>query len=210
MLSNASRDVPATSVRMHPVVAAASRGELATWAVAGAARREHMARVAGLLDVWAAALGVSHHERARWRAAGHLHDALRDERPDALRPQVPEALRDLPGPMLHGPAVAERLRLEGVTDEELLAAVAAHTTGAAGLATLGLALYAADYLEPGRDYGSDAHASLRARMPGELHEVVLAVVGERMMHALERKRAIHPGTLALWNELTGFPGTAPR
>jgi 2-amino-4-hydroxy-6-hydroxymethyldihydropteridine diphosphokinase len=210
MLSNASRDVPATSLLLHPVVAAASRGELPSWAVAGAARREHMARVAGLLDAWAAALGVSDDDRARWRAAGYLHDALRDEHPEALRPLVPAALRDLPGPMLHGPAVAQRLRRESVADEELLAAVASHTTGAAGLGTLGLALYAADYLEPGRDYGSDVHASLRARMPGKLQEVVLAVAGERMMHALERKRAIHPGTLALWNELTGFPGAAPR
>ena len=202
MLSNASRDVPATSLRLHPVVAAASRGELAPWAVAGPARREHMARVAGLLDVWATALGLGDDDRARWRAAGHLHDALRDERPDALRPQVPVALRDLPGPVLHGPAVAERLRRDGVADDELLSAVASHTTGAAGLGTLGMALYAADYLEPGRDYGSDAHAALRARMPSELHEVVREVAGERMMHALERKRAIHPGTLALWNELT--------
>ncbi len=210
MLSNASRDVPTTQVRLHPVVAAASRGELPAWAVAGAKRREHMTRVAGLHDVWAAALGISEDDRARWRAAGHLHDALRDERPDALRPQVPAALRDLPGPLLHGPAAAERLRREGVDDEELLAAVAFHTTGAAGLGTIGLALYAADYLEPGRDYGSAAHAALRARMPGDLHEVVRDVAGERMTHAIQRRRAIHPGTLVLWNELTELPRAIPR
>jgi len=205
MLSNASRDVPSTSLRLHPVLEAASRGDLAAWVVAGVPRREHMARVAGLLDAWAEALGLPEDDRARWRAAGHLHDALRDERPEALRPQVPAALRDLPGPLLHGPAVAARLRREGVDDEELLSAVASHTTGAAGLGTLGLALYAADYLEPGRDYGSDAHAGLRARMPGALREVVRDVAGERVMHALARKLAIHPGTLALWNELTAPP-----
>src|SRR5687767_6850364 len=68
-----------SSTEMHPVVAAAARGELPGWAVAGAARREHIARVAGLLDSWAVGLGLQGVERARWRAAGWLHDALREE-----------------------------------------------------------------------------------------------------------------------------------
>jgi 2-amino-4-hydroxy-6-hydroxymethyldihydropteridine diphosphokinase len=91
-----------------------------------------------------------------------------------------------------------------VRDEEILSAVAAHTTGGAGLAVLGLALYAADYLEPGRDFGSEAgelHASLRARMPGDLRAVVRDVAAERMRRGLESRRPIHPDTLALYNEL---------
>jgi 2-amino-4-hydroxy-6-hydroxymethyldihydropteridine diphosphokinase len=212
MLPHASRDARASkgsagepaSLALHPLVAAAARGELPSWAVAGASRREHMARVARLLDDWATALGSSDDDRARWRAAGYLHDALRDERADVLRPLVPTEQRDLLGPMLHGPAAAERLRQEGVRDEEILSAVAAHTTGGAGLAVLGLALYAADYLEPGRDFGSEAgelHASLRARMPGDLRAVVRDVAAERMRRGLESRRPIHPDTLALYNEL---------
>jgi len=212
MLPHASRDVRASkgssgepaSPALHPVVAAAARGELPSWAVAGTSRREHMARVAGLLDDWATALGSSEDDRARWRASGYLHDALRDERADVLRPLVPPDQRDLLGPMLHGPAAAERLRQDGVRDEELLSAVAAHTTGRAGLAVLGLALYAADYLEPGRDFGpksDELHASLRARMPGDLRAVVRDVAAERMRRGLESRRPIHPETLALYNEL---------
>jgi 2-amino-4-hydroxy-6-hydroxymethyldihydropteridine diphosphokinase len=211
MLPHASRDIRASTSAsggpasaLHPLVAAAARGELPSWAVAGAARREHMARVAGLLDVWAAALGSSEDDRARWRAAGYLHDALRDERADVLRPLVPPGQRDLLGPMLHGPAAAERLRQDGVRDEELLSAVAAHTTGRAGLEVLGLALYAADYLEPGRDFGSEAdelHTSLRARMPGDLRAVVRDVAAERMRRGLESRRPLHPDTVALYNEL---------
>jgi 2-amino-4-hydroxy-6-hydroxymethyldihydropteridine diphosphokinase len=212
MLPHASRDVRASKgasggtapLALHPLVAAAARGELPSWAVAGSARREHMSRVAGLLDDWAATLGSSDVDRARWRAAGYLHDALRDERAETLRPLVPPEQRDLLGPMLHGPAAAQRLRQEGVRDEELLSAVAAHTTGRAGLSALGLALYAADYLEPGRDFGSvqeALHASLRARMPGDLHAVVRDVAAERMRRGLESRRPIHPDTLALYNEL---------
>jgi 2-amino-4-hydroxy-6-hydroxymethyldihydropteridine diphosphokinase len=164
-----------------------------------------MARVAALLDAWATSMELSEDERARWRAAGHLHDALRDERADALRPLVPATNDDLTGPMLHGPAAAERLRQEGVSDDGLLSAIAAHTTGRAGLDTLGLALYAADYLEPGRDFGSsqiaELHASLRSRMPSDLRAVVRDVGAERMRRALESRRPIHPDTLALYNEL---------
>jgi HD superfamily phosphohydrolase YqeK len=206
MLPNASRDVPApprSVADSHPLLAAAARGDLPGWAVASPARREHMARVAALLDAWAEGLGLPDQDRARWRAAGHLHDALRDERPETLRAQVPAALRELPGPVLHGPAVAERLRREGVQDEELLSAVASHTTGGAGLPTLALALYAADYLEPGRDYSSDQHRSLRSRMPAELRAVVRDVAGERIVRAVESGRPVHPATLALWNELAG-------
>lgn len=198
MLSQGSSTIPAS---LHPTIAAASRGDLPSWTVAGEARRAHMARVADLLGSWAAALGLSEDDRARWRAAGYLHDALRDERADSLRPLVPAAQQIWAGPMLHGPAAAERLRHEGVRDEELLSAVAAHTTGRAGLGDLGLALYAADYLEPGRGYTADLHAALRSRMPHELRTVVRDVAGERMTRALESRRPIHPDTLALWNEL---------
>jgi HD superfamily phosphohydrolase YqeK len=205
MLPNASHDVPATArdvAALHPLVAAAARGDLPAWAVAGGPRREHMARVARLLDEWATALGLGEHDRARWRAAAHLHDALRDERAETLRAQVPAPLRDLPGPLIHGPAVAERLRREGVDDEALLSAVASHTIGGASLDTLALALYAADYLEPGRDYASDLHRAWRERMPGEFRAVVREVAGERIARAIDSKRPVHPATLALWNELT--------
>jgi 2-amino-4-hydroxy-6-hydroxymethyldihydropteridine diphosphokinase len=164
-----------------------------------------MARVAALLDSWATSMELPEDERARWRAAGNLHDVLRDERADALRPLVPAAYEGLPGPMLHGPAAAARLRQLGVSDDDLLSAIAVHTTGRAGLGTLGLALYAADYLEPGRSFGSpqvaEIHAALRSRVPGDLRAVVRDVAAERMRHALESRRPIHPDTLALYNEL---------
>ena len=73
-----------------------------------------MGRDAGLLTEWAKALELAEDETARWRSVGYLHDVLRDEEPVALRDRVPPDLKSLPGPLLHGPAAAERLRVAGV------------------------------------------------------------------------------------------------
>lgn len=107
----------------------AAAGELPGWACVRPERRAHMARVAALMDGWAASLGLPPDQRTRWRAVGLLHDALRDEDPGRLRPRVSEEQRALPPGLLHGPAAAARLADEGVDDEELLLAVAYHTTG---------------------------------------------------------------------------------
>jgi len=187
--------------RPHALVESAAQGRLPDWAVAGGERRAHMARVAALLGEWADALGLDVVDRMRWRAAGHLHDTLRDERPEALRPQVPERFRLLPGPLLHGPAAAERLREAGVADDELLHAIAFHTIGDAGLRGLGRALYAADFLEPGRAFLSDWRAELRARMPLELDAVLGEIVRARIENLLARGSPVLPETMGLWNAL---------
>jgi len=162
-----------------------------------------MERVARLLAEWSAALGLSEPERARWRAGGYLHDALRDEAPDALRSRVPPDQRGLPGPLLHGPAAAERLRIEGVDDGELLLAVSAHTVGDARFARLGRALYAADFLEPGRSFLPERRAELRERMPADLDDVVLEIVRARIGNLLARGETVQPRTSEFWNALVG-------
>jgi HD superfamily phosphohydrolase YqeK len=187
---------------LHPIVEGASRGELPAWAVASDERRHHMRRVATLLGSWADSLGLSGQDRGRWTAAGYLHDALRDAPVEDLRPRVPPGLAGLPGRILHGPAAAERLRAEGVADGELLLAVAHHTLGHPALGTLGRALYAADFLEPGRDLLNDWRAGLRDRMPGELEAVVREVVGARIVHLVERRSAMRSETVGFWNALS--------
>lgn len=179
----------------------AAEGRLPDWAVASDERRAHMDRVAELLGSWAGSLGLDDEERPRWLAAAHLHDALRDEDPETLRPRVPPDCRELPGPLLHGPAAAERLRVDGMEDGELLTAVAFHTVGDPRFGRLGRALYAADFLEPGRPYRPDWRAELRGRMPDDLHAVVLEIARSRIAHRLECGDPIVPRTLAFWNRL---------
>ena len=183
------------------IVARAARGELPAWACAGRERRAHMERVARLLLEWAAVLDLPDEERTRWAATAHLHDALRDADPEALRARVPPALSTLPGPLLHGPAAAEALRIDGVDDGELLFAVTYHTLGHPGLGRLGRALYAADFLEPGRDLLNDWRAALRARMPAALDGVVREIVGARIRHLVDTGRPIRSETASFWNRM---------
>jgi len=188
---------------LHPIVEDAAEGRLPEWAAVGPSRREHVERVAELLDSWAVTLGLDDGERRRWRSVGFLHDVLREADPEALRERVPPDLARLPRPVLHGPAAAERLRIEGVRDGELLRAVAFHTIGDAGLGRLGRALYSADFLEPGRSFLHEWRSSLRERMPEELDSVCREVAGARISNLLERGSSLLPQTVGFWNALVG-------
>jgi len=183
------------------LVQEAAAGRLPDWAVAGKRRRAHMHRVAELMGGWARSAGRSEEEVLRWQAAAHLHDVLRGERPEVLRPRVTSKLQDLPGPLLHGPAAARRLEAEGVEDEELLLAVAYHTLGHPGLRRLGRSLYAADFLEPGRDLRNAWRAGLRDRMPEDTEDVVRGVAAARLTHRLEAGGALRRESVAFWNAL---------
>jgi len=160
-----------------------------------------MERVALLLDTWAGDLGLPESERLRWRAAGLAHDLLRDADPDELRSHLPLTLADLPGPILHGPAVAERLRIEGLEDGELLTAVAYHTVGDARFGRMGRALYAADFLEPGRSFLPEWRKERRQRMPADFDAVVREVAATRIRNLIERGSRVPPRTLSFWNSM---------
>ncbi len=188
---------------LHPIVAEAAEGRLPGWAVAGEKRTAHMSRVAALLDGWAQERGLDDVARTTWRALGYLHDALRDEVPEVLRERVSPAERLLPGPLLHGPAAAEQLRIDGVEDGELLTAVAWHTLGDPRFESMGRALYAADFLEPGRTYLPEWREERRGRMPQELDAVTREVARARIGRGLERNGRIHPRTIDFWNALVG-------
>ena len=186
---------------IHPVIEKAAEGQLPAWAALGEKRRKHVGRVAGLLEDWAMMGNVPADERTRWVAAGYLHDAVKGKPEAELRALLTGAQRDLPEPILHGPAVAELLRREGVDDRELLLALAYHTLGHPDLGRTGCALYAADFLEPGRDLANEWRAGLRSRMPGEMFDVVKEILGARIVHLLEHGRPVRAETIGFWNRL---------
>ncbi len=185
------------------ILADAGEGHLPSWAEVSPGRLAHIGRVAALIDAWATALGLPDDERRRWRAAAWLHDALRDADPRKLRQAVPEELRALPGLVLHGPAVAERLRAAGVEDEALLRAIAYHTLGHPALDQLGRALYLADFLEPGRTFEPLRRAVLRARMPHSMDAVLRSVVGARLRHIVRAGHALSRESVDFWNVVAG-------
>ena len=167
-----------------------------------------MRRVAELLDEWSVAAGLNPVERRRRVALGYLHDALKGAAPDALRELLDPPLRDLPGPVLHGPAAAELLAREGVDDLSFLRAVRYHTLGHPDFDEAGRALYAADFLDPGRDLRNRWRAELRERMPAEGPTVVRDILHARIKHLLNRNRPVRLETIAFWNSLTKGPSWA--
>lgn len=184
---------------LHERVAAAAGGVLPEWACVGSKRLAHIDRVAELMGSWGSGLRLDDHDRARWRAAAYLHDALREADPEELRAALPERYAALPGPVLHGPAAAERLRSEGVADEPLLRAVAYHTVGHPDLDRMGRGLYAADFLEPGRPFLTGWRAELRARMPDDLDGVTREILASRLRHLVDCGVQLLEPTVAFWN-----------
>jgi len=190
-----------TNQALHPIIAAAARGDLPDWACVAPDRRPHLAAVAEVLNTWAKELGLDETERMRWVAAGWLHDALRDADPDGLADEAD----GYPRKVRHGPAVAARLRKAGVDDEELLEAVAYHTVGRGGLGRLGRYLYLADYLEPGRSFENSERAELARRLPQDREAVLKSVCARRITRLLDRGFALPRETVDFWNELAASP-----
>jgi 2-amino-4-hydroxy-6-hydroxymethyldihydropteridine diphosphokinase len=188
---------------MNAILENAAQGVLPDWAEVKPKRRAHIERVATLVGEWANALELNGDERKRWLAAAWLHDALRDAKPESLRSLVPDDLADWPGPLLHGPAAAARLRTEGVNDEALLRAVAYHTIGHPEFDGAGRAVYLADFLEPGRTFDPVGRAVLRARMPHDENAVLRQVLRSRMAHLISSHKKIRRETVAFWNSTAG-------
>ena len=183
------------------VVESAAQGILPDWAEVKPKRRAHIERVATLIGEWGRELALPPLEQERWLAAAWLHDALRDAKPESLRPLVGEEFVDWPVPILHGPAVAARLQTDGVSDQDLLRAIAYHTVGHPEFDTCGRVLYLADFLEPGRTFDPVGRAVLRARMPQEIPAVLRDVLRSRMAHLISSRKRIRRETVSFWNSV---------
>jgi HD superfamily phosphohydrolase YqeK len=175
------------------------RVELPEWAVVSPARRAHIERVAVLLARWAAELRIDAGEAAAWHDAARWHDALRDAPEERLRALVPDA--PYSGPILHGPAAAARLAADSERRPDVLDAIRYHTVGCVAWQRTGRALYMADYLEPGREFGRADRAFLANHVRHDFQGVFRQVVGQRLEWALREGSAIHPETVELWNSV---------
>lgn len=190
---------------IHPVLQDAAKGKAPRWAVCGKRRRAHMARVAELMGEWASQMGLEERDVVRWRAAGFLHDALRDASPSKLRPLVPSRRRALPPKAYHGPAAATLLARDGVDDEELLHAIRWHTLGSWKFRRLGRALYAADFLEPGRRSRRRWREGLRERAPRNMDRVLREIVSNKIDYLLRAEMPVSRRTARFWNSLLDDP-----
>jgi HD superfamily phosphohydrolase YqeK len=144
-------------------------------------------------------MGIDAGETSAWHDAARWHDALRDAPESQLRALVPNA--GYGGPLLHGPAAAACLEAEGERRSDVLDAVRYHTVGYAHWDRTGRALYLADFLEPGRDWGLADRAFLTAHVPDDFDGVFRQVVRQRLEWALREGNVLYPETVELWNSV---------
>ncbi|GBF31976.1 hydrolase [Desulfocucumis palustris] len=143
--------------------------------------------------------------------AGLLHDCARDmEGGELLRlagewgVTVSPVERRFPL-LLHGPVGAAICRRRfGVCDEEVLRAVALHTTGSPGMGLLEKTVYVADKIEPGRRHPG-VEALREAAVTGP-DEGMLACLGHFMYYLIKRGEIIHPDMVSTWNKLSLMVG----
>jgi len=170
---------------------------LPAWAEVSKKRRAHVERVVALLERWAGELRVPAAEADAWRAAGFLHDALRDAPKKLLR----AVTRDKTGvaELLHGPAAAIRARADGERRADVLDAVRFHTLGSATWKRTGKALYMADFLEPGRKFLIDERAFLADNVAHDFAGTFRQVVRMRLEWSLRQGGELFPDSVKLWH-----------
>lgn len=102
--------------------------------------------------------------------------------------------------LLHGRAAAVELKkLFGVTDEDVLSAVAWHTFGNTGLCPLGKLLFVADKIEPGRPQSTDEYRDRLIKM--ELDELTLSVLDENIAWLESHGKAVADVSYKMRDEL---------
>lgn len=135
----------------------------------------HVQSVATFLLTFAEEAGVTEEQAV---TAGLLHDLCKAYGKDDLRVKAEGyGLRShLDNPnLLHGPAAAAECRVDlGIADEDVLEAIAYHTTAKGDWNAVGCALYVADFAEPLRTRPEAEHA--RAVLTSEGYSATLMYV----------------------------------
>ncbi|WP_261806109.1 bis(5'-nucleosyl)-tetraphosphatase (symmetrical) YqeK [Lapidilactobacillus luobeiensis] len=136
--------------------------------------------------------------------AGLLHDYAK-EKSDAefkamiAKHQLDTELLAYGNNIWHGEVgqyfIAEEL---GVTDPEILSAIAHHTSGAAQMSTLDKIIFVADYVEPGRDYPGAAAA--RASVAAGLDAAVAYELDHTLIHLIDKQQRVYPAMFAAYNQ----------
>lgn len=138
--------------------------------------------------------------------AGLLHDWDKCYDDDGIRKRArelgvtfdPVIVEEMPQ-VMHGPTAAAALAREyPFLPKDVLRAIRVHTAGAPNMTDLDMVLYAADALEPNRDFGEvDKVRKLIGNVT--LEELFFATFRHGLKHMLNRVTVMHPDTIDVWN-----------
>ncbi|MFG6148450.1 bis(5'-nucleosyl)-tetraphosphatase (symmetrical) YqeK [Halobacillus sp. B23F22_1] len=100
----------------------------------------------------------------------------------------------------HGPVGAMMLKDElQIQDEEILSAIAAHTTGKKNMSLLDKVVFLADYIEPGRNF--EGVEQVREIAEKDLNEACLQSLVNTVQFLTNNKRTVYPDTIHAYNAL---------
>ncbi len=136
--------------------------------------------------------------------AGVIHDCAKDLEEAALLKMagkygiVIDEITRLEPELLHGLVGARYAEEElGITDPEILEAVACHTLGAVGMSTLSKIIYIADYTEPGRSF--NGVEALRKAADEDLDKAIVVACDHTLKYLADRGKMIHPAIISVRN-----------
>ena len=114
---------------------------------------------------------------------------------DIIEMKIPE--------VLHAPVGAFLVKQKyDIIDNEIFEAIRYHTIGKPGLKKLALIIFAADFIEPNRNYsGVDKLRDISDKY--SLSKLITAVCEQSIKYNISQKKVIHPKTLLLRNEHLG-------
>lgn len=139
------------------------------------------------------------------RLAGILHDVMKDTEPEEQLKIMERSGIILSEAQrrntklwhaLSGAAYAENVL--GVTDRDILDAIACHTGGKAGMTVLDKVLFVADYISADRDY--PGVEELRTAAEDSLEEVIVEGVTFTMQERMGERMTMEPRSIDAYNE----------
>lgn len=138
--------------------------------------------------------------------AGYLHDYCKywdKERMKAIitdHMQIPSDILQYDKELWHAPVGAIVVENElGITDIDVLNAIAYHTSGRPSMTLLEKILWLADYIEPGRHF--PGVEEVRELAENCLEQAIIQAMGNTIIFLVKQKKKIYPVTLATYNDL---------
>lgn len=139
------------------------------------------ARLAGLL-----------HDYAKYMDSSEAKAIIKQEKMDPR-------LLDYNAALWHGPVGAYLVKQDfGITDPEILHAIAYHTTGTTGMSRFDKVIFLADYIEPGRDFEGVEEARIATQK--SLDDGMTFALSKTIIYLVKKKQPIFPETFTAYNE----------